>query len=104
MQALLGVGGVDAPVGGHQVRRVREEGHMVFDGRDGLPVFRGMLQDLVARHDPAFHLVEDHVAAELGRGATLVPGNGLRVRLEEAEHPASEGTFLPSSTRWRCAG
>jgi hypothetical protein len=94
MQALLGVSGVDAPVSGHQLWRMSEEGHMVFDGRDGLPRFRGMLQHLVPRHDPALDEADGHLASKRDCGAALVPGNGLRVRLHEAEHLRLGGHVL----------
>jgi hypothetical protein len=52
---------------------------------DGLPMFVGMLQDLVACDDPPLDFIKDHVPPKLDQSPTFVPRNGAGVRFKEAE-------------------
>src|SRR5258707_8319220 len=86
LQALLRFRRLDAPVAGHQARRMLKDLLVVGDRLQRLSMLGGVLQDLVARHDAALHLVEDDVAAKLDQRADFMPGNGAGVWLEEAEY------------------
>src|SRR6266567_8175419 len=52
---------------------------------DGLSMFVGVLQDLIARDDAPLHFIKDDMAPKLDLGSALVPRDGPCVWLEEAE-------------------
>src|SRR6266516_2124846 len=78
----------------HQIGRMFKERLVMGYGRDGLAMLVGVLQDLVARHDTALHLIEDDLPSKLDLGASLVAWDGARVRLKEAEHFVGGGHLL----------
>ena len=59
---------------------------MVLHCTDGLPMLIGMFQDLVTRHDPTLGFIQDDLSTKFHQRSSFVPGDGPRVRLEEAEH------------------
>src|SRR5258708_40010249 len=71
-----------------------KEYDMVCHGLDGLSMFGGMQEDLVARDDTALHFIQDDVATEFDQRPAFVPRNGAGVRLKEAEHLLVRGNFL----------
>src|SRR5258708_26791343 len=81
---LLGVGGMHAPIPGHQARCPTKHLLMMAYCFHRLLMLVGLLQDLVACHDAALHLIEDHVPPKLDLGASLVAGEVPRVWLPHA--------------------
>src|SRR5260370_33179192 len=53
---------------------------------DRLPMLVGVLQNLVACHDPAIDFIEDHLPAKFDQRATFVSGDCAGMRLKKAEH------------------
>ena len=49
----------------------------------------GMLKDLVARHDPSVHFIQNDVPTKLDKRAACVPRNDPYVGLEEAKYRLS---------------
>src|SRR6266571_7292713 len=84
-----------ASIASDQIGRMLKEllvmGHRLYR----LPMFVGLLQDLVAGHDAPFHLIEHDVAAKLHLGSPLVARDGPRVRLEQTEDFLARG-HLPA--------
>ncbi len=81
-----------------------KEGLMVRHCFDGLPMLGRVVQDLVAGHDAALHLIEHDVATKLHQRAAFVAGDGAGVRLEEAEHFLLGGHLLALQHARACLG
>jgi hypothetical protein len=58
----------------------------VLHGGHRLSVLGGVPQDLIVRHNVAFHLVEHHLPPELDRLPSLVAKNRPGMRLDQAHH------------------
>src|SRR5260370_36129701 len=71
-----------------------KEYDVVCHGLDGLSMFVGMREDLVARDDTALHFIQDDVATEFDQRPAFVPRNGAGVWFKEAEHLLVRGDFL----------
>src|SRR5579885_3040169 len=74
-ELLLRIGSVDSTISGHQPRRPSKHLLMMSDRINGLPVLLRMFQDLIARHQPAFHLVYGHQPPKFHERTALVARN-----------------------------
>src|SRR2546423_7487318 len=79
----LCLGRVDAAIPGHRTGRMVKERDAVCHRLDGLPMFVGMLQNLIARHDPPLDFIEDDVPPKLDQGPTFVSRNGAGVGFKD---------------------
>src|SRR2546421_7649147 len=73
---------------------MRKERTMMCYRLDGLPMLVGMLQNLVARHDAALHLIEDDLPTKLDQRPTFMAGNSAGMRLKKTEGFLLRGHLL----------
>src|SRR5215472_13534724 len=83
-----------APIACHQPWWMLEYLPMMGHRLHCLSMLGGVRENLVARHDAALHLIKHDLAPKLHQRPALVPWDGARVRLEQAEHLLVRGHLL----------